>query len=274
MKNTHPTPYPALNRALKELVNSQQEILGDNFVGFYLQGSFATGDCDRHSDVDFIVVIDKELTRPQVSKLQAMHLRIYGLRSNWAQHLEGSYFPRAVLRSIAHCGQKLWYLDNGSKRLVRADHCNTVIVRWLVRERGVALAGPPPKKLVDRITPNMLREAIYKDLHHWGKYIIAHPGKFNNRFYQTFIVLSYCRMLHDLVNGTNGSKRSGAEWAKKTLDSAWRGLIGRAQRGRLKPENDCRHPPDPEDFALTLRFVRYVMAESVKYKPPERGRSV
>jgi predicted nucleotidyltransferase len=56
-----PTPYPELNAVLQELVESVQAALGNSFVAACLQGSFALGDFDRHSDVDFIVAIEEEL---------------------------------------------------------------------------------------------------------------------------------------------------------------------------------------------------------------------
>ena len=56
-----PTPYPELNSVLEELVASVKAALGEAFVGAYLQGSFAVGDFDRHSDVDFIIVVSHEL---------------------------------------------------------------------------------------------------------------------------------------------------------------------------------------------------------------------
>jgi len=34
------TPFPELNAVLDELVSRVQSILGDDFVGAYLQGSF------------------------------------------------------------------------------------------------------------------------------------------------------------------------------------------------------------------------------------------
>ncbi len=128
-----PTPYPKLNDVLGILVSSIQEILKDNFVGAYLQGSFAIGDFDIHSDVDFIV-------------------------------------------------------------------------------------------------------------------------------------LSYCRMLHDLIRGYPGSKRAGAEWAKANLDPSWSPLIDRTWDGRPDPATKVRQPADPEDFQQTLEFIKHITHLSYQYR--------
>jgi hypothetical protein len=138
------TPYPDLNEVLRDLVASVHAALGDSFIGAYLQGSFAVGDFDRHSDVDFVIAVRDELTTDQVEALQSVHRRVYHLPSQWAKHLEGSYFPVGILRNHDQRGKPLWYLDHGSESLVRSDHCNTVVVRWVVREQGIALAGPDP----------------------------------------------------------------------------------------------------------------------------------
>jgi predicted nucleotidyltransferase len=265
MNHKHPTPYPQLNAVLQELTESVQAVLRDTFVALCLQGSFAVGDFDQHSDVDFIVAIEEELADAQVEALQAMHERIYHLESRWAQHLEGSYFPKHVLRSYAQRGRQLWYLDNGSRVLVRSAHCNTVVVRWTVREHGVALVGPSPATLVDPIPVEVLRQEIMATMHDWGRQVLADPEMINNRFYQTFAVLSYCRMLHDLHAGTVSSKRTGAEWAKATLDPSWAGLIDRAWDGRPNPAISVRQPADPADLKRTLEFIEYVLGESGKY---------
>ena len=94
----YPTSYQELNQVLFDLVSRLRDILGDYFIGAYLQGSFAVGDFDQHSDVDFIVVVEEGLTSPQVGALQEMHDQVYQLNSEWAKHLEGSYFPREILR--------------------------------------------------------------------------------------------------------------------------------------------------------------------------------
>jgi hypothetical protein len=259
-----PTPYPDLNEVLAELVRSQQSILGASFVGTYLQGSFAVGDFDGHSDVDFIVALEDESSAAQVEALQEMHGRIFELGCEWARHLEGSYFPRAVLRDCSRRGEQLWYLDNGSRALVLSDHCNTAVVRTTVREHGVTLAGPEPATLVDPVPVELLRREILADIIDWGGKFLAEPQPYRNRFYQGFIVLSYCRMLHDLETGSVSSKLTSAEWAKANLGQSWAGLIDRAWLTRPNPAVSFRQPPDPEDFARTLEFVRYVISEAKK----------
>jgi len=260
-----PTPYPELNGVLRNLVSSMQAALGSNLIGVYLQGSFAVGDFDIHSDVDFIVAIENELSEDDVETLQVMHERIYCLDIPWAQHLEGSYFPKDILRHAAHSGRPLWYLDHGSRSLVQSDHCNTVVVRWTMREYGVTLAGPHPVTLVDPIPVDTLRREILATIRDWGREILDDPDRFNNRFYQAFIVLNYCRMLHDLRRGYPGSKRAGAEWAKATLDPSWTGLIDRTWAGRPDPAASVRQRADPEDFKATLEFVQYIIGESDRY---------
>lgn len=117
---------------------------------------------------------------------------------------------------------------------MRSEHCNTVVLRWVVREHGIALAGPSPATLVDPIPVEVLRQEILATIRDWGQQILDEPERFNNRFYQTFLVLSYCRMLHDLYTGSTGSKRAGAEWAKATLDPAWPGM-GQRRRSPSLP---------------------------------------
>lgn len=262
-----PSPCPELNTVLGELVDSIPKILGANFVGSYLQGSFAVGDFDVHSDVDFIIVAQEELSEEQVQAVQAMHERIYCLDIPWAQHLEGSYFPKEILRDCDHSGKLLWYLDHGSRSLIKADHCNTVVVRWVVHEYGIALAGPPPGSLVDPIPVERLRREIMRTITGWGQELIDNPDRFANRFYQSFIVLNFCRMLHDLHRGFPGSKLAGAEWAKAKLDPSWQGLIDRTWNGRPNPAISVRQQADPRDFEDTLKFVQYIINESTLLYP-------
>lgn len=251
-----------LNVLLQELVSSVQKILGAQFSAAYLQGSFAVGDFDQYSDVDFAVVTSVHLSEDQVAELQAMHGRLYDQPTPWAQHLEGSYFTQDVLGDLAQRGRKLWFLDNGSRELIQSDHCNTAVVRWVLRERGIPLAGPPAETFIAPISKEVLCEEIAEVMQEWGQEIMDNPDRYSNRFYQGFIVLSYCRMLHSLQTGTVESKLAGATWAKTRLDPTWSELIDGSWATRPNPAVSVRQPADSDAFAKTLEFVQYCIVES------------
>ena len=169
------TPYPELNGVLAELVSRAEATVGDALVGLYLQGSFALGDFDEHSDVDFITVVDDEPDTARLAALTRMHEDLFTLPSEWARHLEGSYFPRDVLADHGRSSEPVWYLDHGSTQLVLSDHCNTPVVRWIVRERGVPLVGPDPAELMPPIPGDTLRKHMVSTILDWGAEIIADP---------------------------------------------------------------------------------------------------
>ncbi len=257
--SSHPTPYSELNEVLGDLTRSAAEILGENFYAACLQGSFAMGDFDHDSDVDFLIITHDDPNDAHVKRLQVMHARIYSGSSTWAQHLEGSYIPKNVLHSFTKTGGELWYLDNGSASLVRSSHCNTVVVRWTVREHGIALAGPDPRSLVDPIPADVLLDEVRGTMRKWGTEIIADPSRMNSEWYQSFAVVSYCRMLHTLETGKLWSKPTSVRWAIKTLDPRWFGLIERAWANRTNPSSTCRQPADPEEVKNTIAFIRYAI---------------
>jgi len=262
-----PTPYAELNKLLATLVESVARALGETLVGAYLQGSFATGGFDRHSDVDFVMVTDGELSETQLESLQDVHARAYELPSDWAKHLEGSYFPREVLRDRTQSSTELWYLEHGDRKLQRSPHCNTLVVRRVLRRHGVALFGPPAAELLDPVPEEELRMEIATTMREWGCEILNEPEAFANHFYQGFIVLSYCRMLRDIEVGDIGSKREGAEWASRELGNEWRTLIERAWDARPDPAASVRRPADPREFGRTLEFVRYCLEVGARRYP-------
>ena len=161
-----PTPCPELICVLLNLVDSVEVVLCNNFVGAYLQGSFAVGDFDLHSDVDFVMVIEKELSHEEVHGLHGVHERFYCVDILWAQHLESTYFPEKVLWDHARIGGPLWYLDHGSRALIQSNHCNTVLDPWVVHEKWGTLAGPSPALLVDPIPFETLSKEIITTIHH------------------------------------------------------------------------------------------------------------
>lgn len=256
----HPTPNPELNAVLHEFITSAQPALGNNFVSAYLQGSFAIGDWDNDSDVDFTIAVEREVSDMELAALQTMHARIFNLKSEWAKHLEGSYFSKNILKRGDSTKTKLPYLDNTHNQLIMSDHDNTLVVRWVVREYGITLAGIDPKELIDPVPADNLRHEVSTTMREWAEEIFTGKWNMNNRWAQPFAVLSYCRMLHTLETGRIASKLSGAQWAKTALDKHWSILIQRAWEERPNPSLKVRQPADTNDINSTLEFIRYALS--------------
>jgi len=261
-------PYPELRLVLETLVGGVQDAVKANFVGAYLVGSLATGDFDRDSDIDFLIVTDEELTDAQVQSLQALHLELHNLGCYPAQHLEGSYIPRDLLNRADQVGtQMLWYIDNGSSVLERSLHDNKWHVRWILRERAITLSGPDPKALVQLVSPEALLSEMLVSVETLRSHFVAEIGKplgwFNTRFAQSFTVLTCCRMLHTIQNGAVRSKLAGVEWAEQSLDAEWHKLIRQAwaERQGVRFGLKVRQLADTKRLQETARFIAYVQNE-------------
>ena len=84
MRPTQPTPYADLNAVLHELAARVKQVLRDDFIEAYLQGSFAIGDFDIYSDVDFLIVLEEDVSDVLLPELQSLHRQVFGLPSAWA----------------------------------------------------------------------------------------------------------------------------------------------------------------------------------------------
>jgi hypothetical protein len=257
-------PYPELPTVLRELATCVQKELGENLIGIYLVGSLATGDFDSDSDVDFLVVIRNELTETAVKALETMHARIYDRGCYPARHLEGSYIRQDLLNDAKAVGvETLWYLDNGSTKMERSIHDNMWHVRWVLRERGIALIGPEPRTLLDPIPEGAMRNEVAGMMRYmadlFAEAINGPLTYWTSRFGQSFAVLTCCRMLHTIHSCTVQSKFAGTKWALDTLDPAWHGLIREAWKERegVRYCIKIRQHADTDLLKQTMEFIRY-----------------
>jgi hypothetical protein len=244
-----PTDDPEINSVLHELLSGARGILGDHFVGMYLDGSLAIGDFDPDkSDLDFVVVTTFEISPDSFGALKTMHDRIAAGTSKWASELEGSYISQRALRHdqwpAAHP-----YIDRGSAlAMVRQESGYWPIHRHILREHGVVLAGPLPRTLIDPVQPEELREAVRGILREWWQPMLVDGPLLQNSFYRCYAVLTMSRMLYTISYGAIVTKPTAARWAQQTLDRRWTPLIQHALAWSREV------PPDLEQ---TLAYIRH-----------------
>jgi len=261
-------PYPELRKVLDTFVGSIKMELAENLIGIYLVGSIASGDFDLDSDVDFLVVTKAELTEANIKSLQDIQIKIHDIDCYPAKHLEGSYISISDLNDWSTVGDKeLYYFDNGSTVFEQSVHDNQWHVRWILRERGITLVGQEPETILGPIPLDELFNEIKRAMLKVMKLFEADMDRplsfFNSRFGQSFVVLTYCRMLHTLHTGTVQSKRAGMKWAKQFVEPKWINIIDQAWDERKDVRFGVKIGQRAEQKLLheTLEFIKYALAQ-------------
>ena len=232
-------------------MSAVRTILDLRLVGVYLDGSIALGEFEAdRSDIDFVVVTEDEVRGPMLAGLQALHARLAAAEPRWGLELEGSYVPRAAIRAHDRRPAAHPYIDRHTGRLELVHHASGywVIHRHVLREHGVALAGPEPSTLIDPVTPAQLRDAAAGTFREWWRPMLDDPARLQHWGYRAYAVLTMCRMLYTLSHGVIVSKRLAARWTQETLDSRWMRVIDDA----LAWSSDR-----PPALAETLALIRY-----------------
>jgi aminoglycoside adenylyltransferase-like protein/nucleotidyltransferase-like protein len=262
-KTNNPTPYPEVNTILQVLLESVKSILESHFIGMYLDGSLTSNDFDEDSDIDFVVVTDEDISGDLFSELQEMHDRIATIDSPFAVQLEGSYISQQGLRRFDPKHALHPNIERGEgERLKMVYHDDWWIIhRYILLERGITIVGPALQTLIDPVSPDDLRQAMLSLLHGWATQILDNPNKISSRGYQSYVVLSLCRILYTLQFGDIVSKPVAAGWAKETLGDPWVSLIDRAWIGRHHSQSGA----DSEDINGTLDFIRFTLEYSHRF---------
>jgi len=264
----NPTPHQKVNDLLHELLKNAQAILDRQFVGMYLFGSLTSGDFDRDSDVDVVIVTQDEISDKLFAALKAMHLQIAAIDSWCASQLKVSYIPLDAIRRYESAHAQHPHIDRGKgdEVLFMMQHDESWIVqRYVLRERGITMAGPAPETIIDFVSPDDLRQAMVAILEGWASKILDDPAQMQYRGYQSYIVLSLCRILYTLEYGTVVSKPAAARWAQEALDDGWMPLIERTWTGRHNPGLKA----SPDDVNGTLKFIRYALEQARQWQPSQ-----
>lgn len=264
MEHISPTLYPNVNKLLSLLYATVKSILENQLTGMYLYGSLANGDFDEHSDIDILIVTETIISDAVFRALCTMHESISTLDSPWALQLEVSYIPKDALHRFDPSHNRHPHLDRGpgEKLHIMKHDADWIIQRYILRKHGITITGPDPQTLIAPISPSDLRRAVSDILHNWFQHFLDDPDRLKSRGYQSYTVLTLCRMIYTFEHGEIISKPAAAEWAKQNLGREWSGLIDSAWSGRKTPGLDAR----PEEINGTVGLIRYTSEYLSKLK--------
>ena len=250
----HITPYPEINVLLENLLIRVQTVLGEQFIGMYLQGSLAAGDFDpARSDIDWLVVTCDTLDDSLYVALETMHAEITNSGQAWVLNMEGSYIPQKALRRYDPTDDIHPALGTGG-HFHRMLHGNGWIMqRHVVREYSIKLAGADIKTLIDPVSADELRAAAKGILYEWWQPLLANVAEMEEDEYQAYAVLTMCRILYTVAKGDVVSKPIASQWALETLPERWHPLIRQATA--------WRHGMPMDVLDEVVAFIRYTLEQ-------------
>jgi predicted nucleotidyltransferase len=247
------TPYADIDAVLHSLRSQIQQILGEKLVGLYLYGSLVTGDFDHAiSDIDLLAVTTSEIDGQEFDHLDRMHDEFVASYPLWNDRIEIAYLSASALQTFRAQSSPIAIISPGEPFHLKAAGKDWLINWWVVRNYGVALAGPEPAAVIPPIAREEFLQAVREQVRAWDSYIIETR---HSRPYQAYAILTLCRALYACANGEQVSKRRAALWAAEHFPK-WSALIHNALGWRAA----WREQVDPEStFAETMRFVRFVV---------------
>lgn len=249
------TRYPELDRVLSDLTEHAVDVFGTDLVGSYVEGSFALGAGDMFSDVDFVVVVAGPVDREREQRCRAFHRQLPERPGHWTRHVEGSYALLADLRDPQGLGRQWLFIDHGHQEMTWDTHGNDEVHRWVLREHGIVLAGPPAHEVVAPVRAADLQAAARQEIPEQLPLLLSWLD-LDVAWCQRYLVTTYCRELFTLTTGTVGSKATALTWAQDALADRWRPLLEQTLADRSRGFDRADAPP-PGRVAASLAFSSY-----------------
>jgi hypothetical protein len=246
------TSYPSVNLLIDLLLDNINKILGNKFLGMYIQGSLALKDfAPYRSDIDLVILTSDILQGEILDKLQLFHKKIIEKKVDYAQRLECIYIPIDSLRNYHK--EKAYFpsLHTGGDFYIDGFG---IIEKHILREKGIVIKGPDPESFIKPVNSNELKQTAIESLMNWWYPQLTDHSRLAHDDYQVYAVLTMCRALYTIQNGEIVSKSEAAKYAKQTIDRKWTSLIDTALSWKIGDKfNKLQETLDFMRF--TLEFV-------------------
>jgi hypothetical protein len=248
-------PEP-IKKEIADTVAFFRQTLGKDLTGFYLHGSLAMGCFNpKTSDIDFLVVVEQELSVPQkkaiIVYLQGIDKGPFSPETSivTASSLKNLVYPSPFELHYSRIHRNAYTSGQVSWEKPRLD-TDLAAHYMAAREGGICLYGKPAKEVFPEIPPEIFIASIVQDLH-WIKQEI-------NVLPFSSVVLNPCRALAYIKEGTYLSKKEGGEWGLKNLPTTYTNLIEKALNAYSGADS-----PAPTHLDVLTEFIDYAIREFI-----------
>jgi hypothetical protein len=229
MTSRIPAPIEPL---LAEYVRLAGERLPDLLAGFYLHGSIVLDAFDpRLSDIDFLAVLSRPCRQQELAVLAGIHAELAGRYPHWP--MEGGYLQRHDLRQCDDVVDPHPHYHDGALHPNQRDL--STVARWLVRERGIVVLGPPPRELDICVEwPDLIAKMHVNMDTYWRSFVVR-PGRIVwllSDFGVQWAVLGVLRQLYSFLEHDITSKIGAGLYGLERLPERWQRIVREALRIR------------------------------------------
>lgn len=196
-----------------------------------------------------LVVLEREPPPGRVAELRRMH-RALGRLDAQTLRIEGDYAPRDWLVPTGTTHPVYWFRDGELHEpllMLSADNVANI------RDRGIAVVGPPSATILPSVTPDQVRDAVRE--------MMADDPDLSTELSAAREILDLARSLRALETGEPTSRRAGLEWGLRTMDARWRPSLRRADAVRRG------EPVDPADASLRSAVVELRASLGLERRP-------
>ena len=211
---------------LGRIADDISKVLKDNFLGFYVMGSFVMGDWNpQKSDIDFVVVTKKPLNKKESTGIGKLHLVLS--KSDLGKRLDGAYTYLEQLQ------QKRFEESTGSveNHEFKADYpCHLSADNILcLLQYGKCIQGMPIEQLSLSVSDEELSQAAFGMLLEDTKEVYKKED-----FHELYCILvDILRCIYTLETGELPTKPRAIEYCKDLLGKGLYENVKAVQDGRI-----------------------------------------
>lgn len=236
--------------------------LASTHLGTYLYGSALDGGLKPYSDIDLLVAI---AARPDEATRQALMLDLLEVsappgQSEHIRALEVTVVVRSDIVPWHYPAKRELQFGEWLRNDILAGMFKPAVVDpdlaillTQVRQRNIALVGPPAESFFDPVPEGDLYKALLDNLALWES---ASDWSGDERN----VVLTLARIWYSVATGKIAPKDIAADWALERLHGEQRSVLFEAQQAYLGHCKDCLASRGDH----VAEFVHFVKGEIVK----------
>jgi hypothetical protein len=196
-------------------------VLGEKLVGLYLYGSLVWGGFEPEtSDIDLLAALATEVDTRESDCLKRMHDRFAEQHPAWHDRIEVQYVSLEGMATFKHRASRIAAISPGEPFELKHVGRHWLLNWYSVREKGLALYGPPPTSIIAPISRDEFAESVREHALAWTDWVREQ----HRRKAQAYAILTMCRALYACQLGEQPSKPQAARWTQTQMPE-WAGLI-------------------------------------------------